>query len=174
MPAASAVETATTSGTTSRFGGVSAPGPGDVLTTIHLASMIAFLAFTVVAMSVHLVGAESVDDEILASSVGVYLVAGFLFAAVYQLLWVTRGPCIAGAISPEGLPALSTFVYFSLMTQTTVGFGDLTPIGAVARNVTVVQAVLGQMYLVVLMARLVGLHARGRSTPPSSSSIKGG
>ena len=49
-------------------------------------------------------------------------------------------------------------LYYSFVTQTTVGYGDIAPITASARTLSAIQAVLGQMYLAVLIARLVGLH----------------
>jgi len=49
-------------------------------------------------------------------------------------------------------------VYFSFTTLTTVGFGDVLPAKAFARSLSVLEAVIGQIMLVVMMARLVGLH----------------
>ena len=48
--------------------------------------------------------------------------------------------------------------YFSFMTLTTVGYGDVVPRSAGARTMAVLEAVMGQIYLAVLVARLVGLH----------------
>lgn len=50
------------------------------------------------------------------------------------------------------------FLYYSLVTQTTLGFGDITPVKAIPRTLSVIQAVTGQVYLVVLVARLVALQ----------------
>lgn len=49
-------------------------------------------------------------------------------------------------------------LYYSFVTQSTVGYGDVSPITASARTLSAIQAVMGQMYLAVLIARLVGLH----------------
>ena len=48
--------------------------------------------------------------------------------------------------------------YFSLVTQTTLGYGDIVPTSASSRSLVTFQAVVGQVYLAVLVARLVGLH----------------
>ena len=53
--------------------------------------------------------------------------------------------------------AWSDFVYFSLATLTTVGYGDITPQTALAGILASLEAVIGQLYLAVLVARLVGL-----------------
>ena len=64
---------------------------------------------------------------------------------------------------PEGgrllLPA---GIYFSFITQTTVGYGDILPRSDLARGLAMVQAVTGQLYLAVMVARLVGLYMAGQ------------
>jgi hypothetical protein len=52
----------------------------------------------------------------------------------------------------------ANFIYYSFVTQTTLGYGDFTPITAPARSLSLLEAVFGQLYLAVLIARLVGLH----------------
>jgi hypothetical protein len=52
----------------------------------------------------------------------------------------------------------STTMYFSLVCLTTMGFGDIVPVSALARPVAVIEGVFGQLYLAVMIARLVGLH----------------
>ena len=49
-------------------------------------------------------------------------------------------------------------MYFSIVTLTTLGYGDITPLSDVAKALASVQALVGQIYLTVLIARLVGLH----------------
>ncbi len=53
---------------------------------------------------------------------------------------------------------LREFIYYSLVTLTTVGYGDITPVTPVAQGFSNLEAIVGQIYLVVLVARLVGLH----------------
>jgi len=48
--------------------------------------------------------------------------------------------------------------FFSFVTLTTLGYGDITPVSAPARSLAMVEAIVGQMYLAVLIARLVGIH----------------
>jgi voltage-gated potassium channel Kch len=53
--------------------------------------------------------------------------------------------------------------YFSYVTLTTLGYGDITPILPAARSVTILEAILGQLYLTIVLARLVGLYLQERS-----------
>jgi hypothetical protein len=59
-----------------------------------------------------------------------------------------------------GVPAGLEF-YFSFVTMTTLGYGDIVPVSSAARGLATLQAVVGQLYLAVLVARLVGLHVAG-------------
>ena len=52
----------------------------------------------------------------------------------------------------------SGFMYYSFITLTTVGYGDITPVTGVARSFSLLEGIVGQTYMAVLVARLVGLH----------------
>ncbi len=52
-------------------------------------------------------------------------------------------------------------IYYSFVTMTTLGYGDITPVSRMAKNLALLEAVWGQTYLAVLVARLVGLHLSG-------------
>ena len=55
------------------------------------------------------------------------------------------------------------FTYFSFVTMSTLGYGDISPVSAAARSCAWIQAVLGQLYIAITIAALVGIHiARGR------------
>ncbi len=85
-------------------------------------------------------------------------------ASVYLLLAVTfvflyLGIDIAGDQGFFGDPEPTTsFMYFSLVTITTLGYGDLAPVGDLARAAAVATAVMGQIYLVFIVARMVGIY----------------
>ena len=55
-----------------------------------------------------------------------------------------------------------TLLYFSFVTLTTLGFGDITPVSPLAQTLTWLEAVAGQLYLAILLARLVSLHVAAR------------
>ena len=50
------------------------------------------------------------------------------------------------------------FLYFSFVTLTTLGYGDITPVHPLARSMATIEALTGQLYIAVLVARLIGLH----------------
>lgn len=53
---------------------------------------------------------------------------------------------------------LRQFMYYSFVTLTTLGYGDITPVSPAAKSFSFIEAVTGQIYIAVLIARLVGLH----------------
>ena len=57
------------------------------------------------------------------------------------------------------------FSYYSFITLTTLGYGDVTPVARWAVSLSALEAVVGQLYLAVLVARLVGIHTAGAGKP---------
>jgi hypothetical protein len=96
-----------------------------------------------------------------------YLLIGFAWPLAYQLLEEK----VPGAIHFEpGLPAALTqqaghWIYFSFVTLTTVGYGDVQPVHPVARTLAVSEALVGQLYIAILIATLVGMALQTRSEP---------
>lgn len=89
----------------------------------------------------------------------VYLVSGFFFAHVFFAIESFVPGSLAGPlVRPDGRESLSNFYYFSFVTLTTLGYGDILPASAPVRALATLEAILGQMYLAVLVARLVGIQ----------------
>ncbi|MEK9737549.1 MAG: potassium channel family protein [Candidatus Nanopelagicales bacterium] len=89
-----------------------------------------------------------------------YALLGFAFASVYAAIDLATGD----AIFAQGVVPQADYVYFSFVTLTTLGFGDLTPALDIIKRLVVVEALIGQIFLVVLVARLVSLWARPQDT----------
>jgi hypothetical protein len=94
-----------------------------------------------------------------------YLLIGFTWAFAYQLVVV-----LAPAAIHFGYPAAADLssqpndlLYFSFITLTTVGYGDVRPIHPVVRSIAVAEALVGQLYLAILIASLVGMALQTRS-----------
>jgi hypothetical protein len=108
-----------------------------------------------VAILSRIVHHTSVTLETLLGAICVYVLIGLLFAYVdiaYQLLGGTSYFAQSGHHGP------SDFVYFSFITMTTVGYGDLSPAQGLPRTTAVLEALTGQVFLVVLVSRLVALY----------------
>jgi hypothetical protein len=98
-----------------------------------------------------------VDAEHISAALDAYLLVGIAFGVGYWLLETA----VPGSFTSASGPALTPprAIYFSFVTQATLGYGDIVPIGDYAQGVVIAQGVGGQMYLAVLVARLVSLYS---------------
>lgn len=105
---------------------------------------------------------ERVDFDKICAALCSYLMLGLVWAILYALLeFLDPGAFLAGGDAiAQGDPSagLGQAIYFSFTTLTTLGYGDITGASQAARSLSVLEAVIGQIYLVVLVARLVGLE----------------
>lgn len=100
-----------------------------------------------------------VDAERLSAALSAYLLVGYFFGIAYfEVARLLPGSfTIAGAATHSGQLDLQTGIYFSFVTLATLGYGDISPLAPTARGLAVTEAILGQLYLAVLVARLVGI-----------------
>jgi hypothetical protein len=104
-------------------------------------------------------------DTILGATV-TYMLIAVAFAMVYQIIELTSPDSFRGL--PEDIasnrPALSNvMLYFSFVCITTMGYGDIVPASGIAQPLAVLEGVVGQLYLAIMIARLVGLHIASSS-----------
>lgn len=94
-----------------------------------------------------------------------YLTIGVTFVALYTFLGLLIPDAFSG-MSLQDTPTLpSTLVYFSFGTLTTAGAGDLAPLHPIARSLTNIEAMIGQLYPATLLARIVTLEIEGEKKP---------
>ena len=91
----------------------------------------------------------------IQGAVAAYLLLGILWAYAYALIAHLRPEAFSGPVSPADGPR--AFFYFSFVTLTTVGYGDVLPVHPAARSLAMLEAVTGPLYLAILVSRLVSL-----------------
>jgi hypothetical protein len=128
--------------------------------------LILFFAYTVIIILSYIFREKEVTADLIMGAVCVYFFIGLMWALVFAVLESFQpGSFRVG----QGLTTdIVNFVYYSFVTQTTLGYGDITPITAPARSLSLLEAVIGQLYLAVLIARLVGVHIAQSSHKRSS------
>ena len=94
-----------------------------------------------------------VDFEKIAAAVNVYLFLGLIWRDLYSLVNVL----MPGSYNSE-LLSQTDFLYYSFVTLSTLGYGDVLPLIGPAKALAYIEAIIGQLYLTILVARLVGLH----------------
>jgi voltage-gated potassium channel len=97
---------------------------------------------------------------LILGSINVYLMAAIGFANVYVLIEQLQPGSFTGL--DQFIDQPGNLLYFSFVTLTTLGYGDISPITSYAMTATYLQAIFGQLYLVILVSRLVGMYV-GRS-----------
>jgi Ion channel len=94
-------------------------------------------------------------------AIAVYLVLGILWGEIYILLYLMDPAAFYfDPATQRGEPPISELVYFSFTTLTTLGVGDIVPVSPVARSMATLEALVGQIYPAVLLARLVTLYQK--------------
>jgi hypothetical protein len=118
---------------------------------------ILFMAFMVIVILSFIFREQEVTGNVIYGAIVVYLLIAIMWAFVFSVMEsINPGSFAIGEGQIEvGRPL---FIYYSFVTITTLGYGDITPITALANSFSFLEAVIGQIYLVVLVARLVGIH----------------
>lgn len=129
--------------------------------------IILFFAYIVVILLKFIFNAPRVSRNVIYASIIAYLLIGFAWGSLFTVIhhFDPRTFDISD-FQIERVEAV--FMYFSFVTLTTLGYGDISPLTSHAYSFAVLEAIIGQLYLTVLVARLVGLHIaystdRGRS-----------
>jgi hypothetical protein len=139
--------------------------PELVPPAVFLTAGLALIAFVVANLLRFVLRAPSVNADVLCASISAYLMLGLLWTMAYWLVdQFTPGAFSFNTTSgrKETMAGFNAF-YFSFITLSTVGYGDITPVSKVARMLAATEAITGLLYVAVLIARLVGLY----STPKS-------
>ena len=127
---------------------------------------IGLLAVAMAAVLRRVVTSDSVSSRTILGAISVYTSLGILFTWAYGLIDRIEGGGFFGAgVATEG----SDFLFFSYTTLTTTGYGDLVPAGQVGRMVSGLEMMLGQIFLVTLVAGLVSLWKPGEVSVAEAS-----
>lgn len=102
---------------------------------------------------------SKVNVYLIYGAISIYLLIGSVFTQIYITLALAFPGAFNGVDAGVGYDQLSSSLsYYSFVTLTTLGYGDITPQLHYARVLAYVEAVFGQLYLTILVARLVGTH----------------
>ena len=125
-----------------------------------------FFACIAVIILVAVLRAQTVTGDTISGALCVYLLIGLVWAFLFMLVESVNpgsfqlggGTTIAADTTHPHSALFSLFLYFSLTTISTVAYGDILPLTAPARGLAALEGIVGQFYMAVLVARLVGLY----------------
>lgn len=135
-----------------------APGPRFLL--FSSICWLAFFVFVTWSQLRAVLRQRRVTGETLSSAMSVYLLLGICWGLLYVVIFQVHPQAFSfgAAPAPGSENAFPVFIYFSLTTLSSIGFGDILPVSLQARYAAVAEGIAGQFYLAVLVARLVGLQ----------------
>ncbi len=130
-------------------------GQGARLASVSLQAL--FIVYMAWIIFMNILNSPRVSRDVIAAAVVVYLFVALFFSKFYLILELTYPGSFSVAhevlIKDPGI-----LRYFSMVTISTLGYGDVSPISSQARSIAGVEALVGQIYLAVLIARLVSMH----------------
>ena len=98
---------------------------------------------------------HKVNGEVIFAAISAYLMIGMTWCYFYECIELASPGSLKG---PLDVMVKDDFFYFSFVTLSTLGFGDIIPVSRLARSVAIIEAMTGQLYLAILISRLVSAH----------------
>jgi len=144
---------------------LSAFRPDMQITVPALIATILFLAYTLVTLLRAVLRAETVTLDTIYGALSVYLLIAFVWGTAYMLLETLHPGALAMNTTrhPDHHIDWSDCMFYSFVTLTSLGYGDMVPAIPQSRSLSILEAVSGIMYVAILIARLVGLYSSTKS-----------
>lgn len=122
-----------------------------------------FFIYTTVLIFSRVLRDKKVTSDTLYGAICVYILIGLTWSFFYVLVVTNSHDAfyINPANNHDNIINWNDLSYYSFVTLTTLGYGDVTPVAPIARSLAYLEAILGQVYLTIIIARLVGLYISG-------------
>lgn len=142
-----------------------AVAPASWVVVVGDSGAVVFIGLLIAVLLMGVLGAGRITVRRIIGAVAIYLLIGLLFSILFDLLeHLVPGSFAMGPNPAPRATAGSQFFYLSMITLTSVGFGDMAPVHPFARSLVMLEAVVGQIYTTVLLAWLVSLEIVYRRT----------
>ena len=138
-----------------------AAAPRHWLVIVCHGSLVILIVFFVVAILSYVLGSGRVTWDKIYGAVCAYLLLGYAWTFAYSVMEEMQPDSFTSVLSDMPADLVGRVMqlrYFSFVTLATVGYGDIVPHTPAARTMALLEAILGQFYLVALVGRLIGLH----------------
>lgn len=137
------------------------PESRDLSIVTFILNTLVFI-FVTVALVAHVASTREVFSSTLLCAINSYLLIGFTLSLLFMILDVISPGSFTELESASG--NFSAFLYYGFVTLSTLGYGDITPDTEVARSLSIFTALFGQLYLVIIMALIIGKYLTGKRT----------
>jgi len=137
---------------------------------VGVAAQIAAMIMVVVYIALEALRDELVTRDTMMGTVAVYLLIGLGFTQIYELTQTLSPAAFSNLVGLTAPQVHAELIYYSLVTLTTLGYGDIVPVLPVARSLAVVEAILGQFFV----AAIIGLLINRQSAQLKAPGVTGG
>jgi hypothetical protein len=131
------------------------------LDLVWLGTLLVYLVMTTWTATRQVLFSGPIDANNIIGAVCIYLLIALIWATLYMMLVVVDPAAFGGLDAEPWFQLFPDMVYLSFITLTTVGYGDILPVEPLARFLAFAEAVVGQFYVAILVASLVGLRLAG-------------
>ena len=128
---------------------------------IHLLIMLGFFSLTAWLAIQQVLSVDTIYRNRITGAICFYLLLGMIWAMIYLLLMRAEPGSFAGIASTDWQEGFLRMIYFSFITLTTLGYGDISAALPVSRFFVYLEAIVGQFYLAILVASLIGMRFSG-------------
>ena len=125
---------------------------------INLIVALLFYLFTTGIAFRTLFTGERIDLNILMGSICVYILVGISWSILYFFESLIHTSAFNGVAETSTKQQFTDLLYYSFVTLSTLGYGDITPVTPIARTLAYIEALFGQFYIAILVASFVGMH----------------
>jgi len=135
--------------------------PADTMRAlVTYLALIPFQATLVYVLARYMFAARHVNRDVLYAAVTVYLLLGAIFVPIYGIVEMLHPGAFVDNLNPGAPVVWQQLIYYSLVTLTTTGYGDVLPAWSWARALANAESVVGVLFIAITMARLVGIYSR--------------
>ncbi len=119
---------------------------------------IIFMSLAILVIGKRIFSDKKVRSDTIKGGICIYLLIGILWAFFYDLLFLLDSDSFSESINLQKNNSLNILIYYSFTTLTTLGYGDIVPQSYKGMMFSNLEAIIGQMYTAIILARLVGLY----------------
>lgn len=129
-----------------------------IIFVIGLAVSLLFLLLSIYLAIKHILFSGKITSNKIIGSLCIYLLIGIIWGLIYIFIAIFFTEAFNGITQASEYAQMSEYVYYSFVTLTTLGYGDISPAIPIARSFSYLEAICGQFYLAILVASLVGAY----------------
>jgi len=136
-----------------------------IVFVISLAVSLLFLLLSIYLATRHILFSGKITPNKIIGSLCIYLLIGIIWGLIYIFIAILYTEPINGIAQTSEYTQIWDYIYYSFVTLTTLGYGDITPSMPIIRSLAYLEAVCGQFYLAILVASLVGAYLADHNKP---------